>query len=925
MNKSRQTNEHLRQARIERGLTQRRLAEELGADEQTVRSWERGTRFPSLEFRNHLCHVLEKSSEELGLQINQAQQHSQEPEDEIPPEPQEDIAHTSTTQIKDTSVKISQPEGKPHQMMSHKDENRVRMIRRVHSRWIGGVLEHISTGHLLNPHLQEEPETVNHPWKSTRRKLFRTEHAPHDDLQIMHVYDAADGELLILGEPGAGKTISLLNMLRELLTRSELDDTLPIPVIFHVSSWAEKRHTFAHWLIEELCTKYQVPHTLAETWIFNDRIIPLLDGLDEVGDPFRTKCIEVINDYRQEHGFLPLVVCSRKSDYLAQPARIILNTAVVIQPLTMQQIEEYISSTGDNLTMMRSAMQQDMLLQEMASNPLMLHILARSYQEMSPEEVLSVDSMEIRRNLLFEKYVEQLLQQRTMMGDLYTSQQTKEWLTWLARQLIQHNQTEFYIERMQPDWLLNHKIQSQYQHTIVRIIFGIEIIIIASLFSLLRGGKGGQTSGVGIGLLGWLGAGPGNSALEWMAPGIGGGLKGGGSLGIIIAVVTLLVTLLIDRPTPKPTWHIFWYSLSQGTQKGFLLGITVSLFSGFLFGLSRGWSEGMLRGFVAGLFSGLLIGLMTGLITGLTYDPNTPKQQKRWQPLRISRDSIIDTCLFAICAMVSFGTVYALLIGTVNTYVLIYAIVVALFFGLAFGIGGGTKLIRDIGIHIRPAEIVIWSWIEVGRNFISNIQKGLSIGIVITICVMIIISGTSVFFYGLSYGFRYGLIYGIIIGLVSGVATILSGVLRSGWSNTILEEHHILQANEGIHRSARNAFIAACFFGCIGGIASGIVCGLAFGWIGQIRDWSIIGIGFAIICSIIFAMQAAALNGGIACIEHYMLRLYLWRAGCIPWKYSRFLDFADERILLRKLGGGYMFDHRLLLEYFASLDVSDLK
>jgi hypothetical protein len=142
---------------------------------------------------------------------------------------------------------------------------------------------------------------------------------------------------------------------------------------------------------------------------------------------------------------------------------------------------------------------------------------------------------------------------------------------------------------------------------------------------------------------------------------------------------------------------------------------------------------------------------------------------------------------------------------------------------------------------------------------------------------------------------------------------------KSGWSNTILEEHQHIHVNEGIRLSARNALIAACFFGSVGGVASGFVCGIAFGWVGQLRDWPILGTGLAIVCGCIFALQAGILNGGIACIEHYTLRLYLWRAGSLPWKYSRFLDFADEHLLLRKLGGGYMFSHRLLLDYFASL------
>jgi len=30
------------------------------------------------------------------------------------------------------------------------------------------------------------------------------------------------------------------------------------------------------------------------------------------------------------------------------------------------------------------------------------------------------------------------------------------------------------------------------------------------------------------------------------------------------------------------------------------------------------------------------------------------------------------------------------------------------------------------------------------------------------------------------------------------------------------------------------------------------------------------------------------------------------------------LDYAAERILLRKVGGGYIFTHRMLMEYFAA-------
>jgi eukaryotic-like serine/threonine-protein kinase len=45
----------------------------------------------------------------------------------------------------------------------------------------------------------------------------------------------------------------------------------------------------------------------------------------------------------------------------------------------------------------------------------------------------------------------------------------------------------------------------------------------------------------------------------------------------------------------------------------------------------------------------------------------------------------------------------------------------------------------------------------------------------------------------------------------------------------------------------------------------------------------------------------------------------LWMNGSAPLHYARFLDYAVERILLGKVGGGYIFIHRMVLEYFASL------
>jgi hypothetical protein len=69
-------------------------------------------------------------------------------------------------------------------------------------------------------------------------------------------------------------------------------------------------------------------------------------------------------------------------------------------------------------------------------------------------------------------------------------------------------------------------------------------------------------------------------------------------------------------------------------------------------------------------------------------------------------------------------------------------------------------------------------------------------------------------------------------------------------------------------------------------------------------------------------LLAVLLNGGLAYLRHYTLRFLLWQKGSIAWRFPQFLDEAASYILLRKVGSGYIFIHRLFLDYIASLDLS---
>ena len=61
------------------------------------------------------------------------------------------------------------------------------------------------------------------------------------------------------------------------------------------------------------------------------------------------------------------------------------------------------------------------------------------------------------------------------------------------------------------------------------------------------------------------------------------------------------------------------------------------------------------------------------------------------------------------------------------------------------------------------------------------------------------------------------------------------------------------------------------------------------------------------------------LGGADVPIKHFVLRVLLSTSERIPWRLRPFLDSCAAQLLLRRVGGGYIFVHRYLLEHFAQL------
>jgi len=561
------------------------------------------------------------------------------------------------------------------------ERNRNRMLEKVKTFWINGVLENSLHGAaLIELGMTSQPEAVEHPWGMILQHPSYPDYTLSTDARILDVFDDVGGELLILGEPGSGKTTTLLELARELVARAQRDSDAPMPIVFNLSSWADERKPINKWLVDELNTRYQVPKQVGESWVESAQILPLLDGLDEVAQIYRLACVEAINQFRLEHGLIPLIVCSRIADYQALTTRLKLQGAVVLQPLTPEQIQAYLASAGGELSAVRQALKTDAALQELAQTPLMLSIMTLAYRGLKVESLPATESIEERRSHLFGAYVRRMFERRGV-GELYTQEQTMRWLNWLAVQMNRHAQTVFLIERLQPDWINSRPQRWLYLFfawALVGLPIGIPLGIMIALASTVGYGI---AFGIVITLIFGIVLGP-ISDFAYRTP--------GGQIRIV----------------EKLGWS--WAS----SVKGVALGLLIGIFAGVIVALAR--RQGALVSFsIAGASAFGLLGGLAGGLTGNEVEMRTvPNQGIRHSASNALRVGIPIGAAGVLAATVGIRLAYVMIFNlnvqiaqivafTQLSYELVFGLLAGLTLGLAFSMFfGGLALIRHFLLRL---------------------------------------------------------------------------------------------------------------------------------------------------------------------------------------------------------------------------------
>jgi GTPase SAR1 family protein len=517
------------------------------------------------------------------------------------------------------------------------------------------------------------PEQVKRLWDREIKVGTKPTTVIPDDISIVQVFDSPEvsGKLLILGQPGAGKTTTLLNLAKGLVEKAEADSSYPIPLLLNLASWQDESQPIREWMVVELLSKYGISSKLGEAWITERIVLPLLDGLDEVISEKQESCVKQINDFLEgEASPLYTVVCSRLAEYETYEAQLQLHGAIYLKALTHQQIKNYLIQVDRQDLWQFLARSSELL--ELVHTPLLLSMVVLACPKSDTEQWRQLETTSNQLQYLFDTYVEQMLNRSVesrifKKSNVPNPQKTRLWLTWIAKQLETDSQVEFLIEQIQPSWLpaglfMEYRETAKLASVFVFMLFPflpvvilvtIPIALIVGLpLSLFRGFKSGLLISfyVSISLVFLLLLGNAGSFLA-------------GSL--ILVLLSRTASKAVGQAnnillTDTLTWS--WKSAIYGIIHKSLIGILLVVITGLLL-------KDILGGMFFGLFWLLINGLKEGVVHSEIKEKNHPNQ------------GVIDSLKYGLMEMFALWLFCGLCLSVL--YSIIYA---NIFLGVAAGI-----------------------------------------------------------------------------------------------------------------------------------------------------------------------------------------------------------------------------------------------
>ncbi|SCL28806.1 WD40 repeat [Micromonospora pallida] len=415
------------------------------------------------------------------------------------------------------------------------------------------------------------------------------------------------GRLVILGEPGAGKTVLAMMLTLGLLWRRTPGS--PTPVLLSASSWDPVRQPLDAWIVRTLASLYysgqeSIPRLLLE----RELLLPILDGLDEIPEMSRRSAVRAIN--AAVGNDRPVVVTCRHTEYqdvIRGGSRKLRSAPVVtVAPLPHEEIVSYLNSIEwPPATSWRSVVEHlrthpDGDLAAALSTPLMVSVARTVYYQGAgdPGELLSLRTRHDVEDHLIDRLIDAAyapawnvpVTPEERAEAAMRAAKARRWLTLLARHLHDHR------ERDLAWWRISQRMLSPWTAPGVALGGGLLLTVVTSvLLAPLLGAEDVRPTDV-----------------------LGVSLMAGGTF----VVFAILVWNAVAGRTPSRLSFAIRGSVGR-LRRGFWSGtalvaiIAVPVLAGFAVSLtavsSEGWSFNYLRNYLTGAVGALVAAIVVGL------------------------------------------------------------------------------------------------------------------------------------------------------------------------------------------------------------------------------------------------------------------------------------------------------------------------
>lgn len=755
-------------------------------------------------------------------------------------------------------------------------------------------------------------------WATTRKPLGASPHGRSQDngksrrpirgtaRQLASKFNEFPAKrLVILGQPGSGKTALAMTLTVNLIERDQKHDQ-PVPIMFSPSGWEPSHEHLHSWLTRRIVDDYlfMMPRPSAQAHITEalaeGRIIPVLDGIDEMSHGAQQT---ILNSINRMHGNLPLILTCRTSEFetLVHSGGSVLADAVIVEldDVRPHDAVDFISSTLPDVTRWQQVFQallqaDDSPLVKALSTPLMISLATAAYRSplSRPAEMLdadrfsSADSLEkhlLRQfvNNVYDPYPRPQSPRSSGRARHYDTEVARRWLSTLARHLEAANISNLAW------WDIAGIIPQRQLELTSRVLIGLGATIIFGFGFELGYGTAAVFSGVLFGLamstvssflFGLVSARPQQSSLElpirvrhmlaWtvypamagVLSGIAAALSNGGEGGLLSGAVTALVFLIFVQPAiwlmrRVGIWTLSWRrhirASAAWSVEDNLRRLTTQLAYALVFTTVLSTAIAILAAFTSGMKSALssfaafflTLGLSSVLMLGLGL---------------VREDDVLQRVNIRI-------------IGRTRAFLKFLGL--GAWIGCLYGI-----LLSAVFAIIMEGAIAVIS-LMLGESTLHGQINNLKIAA--GVCLVV----------------------GVACGIAAGVA---------GWL-TAPVDLTMAPSPESVLRRSRTSAVAWMVV-CLFIVSAGIAGGQPFTDVPG--SWMSYGIGLLSFVSILTLTSNAWGKLRIA------VGILTFR-GDLPWRIFIFLDDAYRRGILRKVGPFYQFKHRRLQESLADLGVGE--